>query len=556
MSVYNTSGSPLPPPPPAVESAKEFDGPQPSRYVPSLDAADNRIAATPSLYGSSEHIARSAQPQPQPPPQQQGGYVAAGPRPYQNSSYSNVGGGPVAAPAIPLMRPSPNASYSSNSGGGMSQQLQQQQPIQSQIISQQPPHLPTPNTSFGQSTMSYTTGPVHHPPPHGHHYAHSSGGESADAVSVHSLGHQQQPQPQQRHATAGGYYAPSNGTLSQGSIPMTYAPVPPPPSAYNTSGPPPSVYNGGGPPPSAYAPPSTYGGGGGGPQTIYNGGGGPPPPGPSTFGSGGRANTAGKIALGALAAGAVAYGVHELVEQHEEGEERRRLAIVAARRQQEEAERQRRETEARRRREEEEERRREDHERWRREEDERHRQDAVYGQQQQPSSRPASAAIPFYPSRPRADSMSSRGSATGTEGGVFRPPAPFGRPAYSFHPDDVRFVDPSRSSHASATPETYPELRQAPSDSVIKIGTIIALKHLPSGRFLRSDRSHSTASGSNQQLVYASRWNPAADDWWQVLPANQEVPVPGSIVSYGTQIRLRHVNTGRHLHSHYGFAEG
>ncbi|KAJ2050511.1 hypothetical protein GGH13_008764, partial [Coemansia sp. S155-1] len=264
-----------------------------------------------------------------------------------------------------------------------------------------------------------------------------------------------------------------------------------------------------------------------------------------------RVNTAGKIALGALAAGAVAYGVHEFVEQREEDEEKRRLAIAAARRQQEEAERMRRENEARRRREEEEDKRREDHERWRREEDERHRQETVYGQ----VGYAPSAYAPSAYGRPRADSSSSHHSRGSDQGG-FRPPAPFGRPPYSYDPNDVRFVDPSRSSENSATPETYPELRQTPSDTVIKIGTVLALKHLATGRLLRTDRSHSTASGSNQQLVYASRRNPADDDWWQVLPANQDVPVPGSIVSYGTQIRLRHINTGRHLHSHFGFTAG
>ncbi|KAJ2811333.1 hypothetical protein H4S07_002127 [Coemansia furcata] len=360
----------------------------------------------------------------------------------------------------------------------------------------------------------------------------------------------------------GAYYAPSSGTPSLASAPATtYAAYnapqgqqPPPPRAQTSysvssyaspSQVPPSAYNAGPvPPPQQQQPmygsgPSLYSTipGRQGAGTAYEE---PPPPQQS------RANKAGKIALGALAAGAVAYGVHEFVEQREEDEEKRRLAIAAARRQQEEGERMRRENEARRRREEEEERRREDHERWRREEDERHRQDVIYSQ-------PSHHAPSVYGGRPRADSISSHHSR-GSDPGAFRPPAPFGRPPYSYDPLDVRFVDPSRSSENSATPETYPELRQTPSDIVVKIGTVLALKHLATGRLLRSDRSHSTASGSNQQLVYASRRNPADDDWWQVLPANQDVPIPGSIVSYGTQIRLRHINTGRHLHSHYGFA--
>ncbi|KAJ2874438.1 hypothetical protein GGH93_002402 [Coemansia aciculifera] len=558
----------------------EFDGPQPSRYVPKVQDDDgrNRMAATPSLY-SSENVARSGNvggPQQTfaagPSPQQT--FVAgAGPQAYAGpSNYANNG------PVINVVRPSTNNSFAS----GMGQQQQQQQqlrpapPVGSMLsnASIMPSGGMGLNTgsvinnsgmSLNQGTIA--TGPVNPGAlPHAHHYAHSSGGSSDGAASAYSLNQRaptQAPPPQgppqgPPPPQGGAYYAPSSGTPSLASVPVSHtytnynaAPPGPPPQRAQTSY---SVSSYASP---SNAPPSTYAAGpmpppqpmyGSGPSVYTNN--------PPRMASGpvydeppaSRVNTAGKIALGALAAGAVAYGVHEFVEQREEDEEKRRLAIAAARRQQEEAERMRRENEARRRREEEEDRRREDHERWRREEDERHRQDTVYGQQM--------AYVPsVYGGRPRADSVSSHNSRASDQGG-FRPPAPFGRPPYSYDPSDIRFVDPSRSSENSATPETYPELRQTPSDTVIKIGTVLALKHLATGRLLRSDRSHSTASGSNQQLVYASRRNPADDDWWQVLPANQDVPVPGSIVSYGTQIRLRHINTGRHLHSHFGFTAG
>ncbi|KAJ1939539.1 hypothetical protein FBU59_004087 [Linderina macrospora] len=87
----------------------------------------------------------------------------------------------------------------------------------------------------------------------------------------------------------------------------------------------------------------------------------------------------------------------------------------------------------------------------------------------------------------------------------------------------------------------------------MKIGTVLALKHNMTGRFLHTDRQHNTQTGSSQQLVFGYRWNPDQNDWWQVLPANRDVPVPGQIVTYGTQIRLRHIETGRHLHSHYNY---
>ncbi|KAJ2721121.1 hypothetical protein GGI07_004186 [Coemansia sp. Benny D115] len=138
-------------------------------------------------------------------------------------------------------------------------------------------------------------------------------------------------------------------------------------------------------------------------------------------------------------------------------------------------------------------------------------------------------------------------------GSGFRPPAPMGRPGYSYDQNDVRHADPSRNSENSPTPHEYPKLYHRGNDNLIKMGSIISLKHNMTGRFLHTDRSHSTQTGSNQQLVFGFRWNPDENDWWQVLPANRDVPVPGAIVNYGNQIRLRHVETGRHLHSHYNF---
>ncbi|KAJ1890629.1 hypothetical protein LPJ66_007360 [Kickxella alabastrina] len=296
-------------------------------------------------------------------------------------------------------------------------------------------------------------------------------------------------------------------------------------------------------------------------------------------------NKAGKYALGALAAGAVAYGVHELIDgglsEDDKKPNRKRM---------EEKEKVRREQEARMRREDEERKRREDHEKWRRNEEEKRRQDLVFQSQQFPSqhqpqtfqsqqfhsqqyhSQPPGSAIPkpmhtpygsVYGSvynggdgtfRRRSESITSS-SHSHMDDGIFHPPAPFGHAPYTYNQKDVRNPDPSRSSENSVTPETYPELRQNPSDTKIKIGTVLSLKHMLTGRFLHSDRSHSTQSGSNQQLVYANKWTTGEADWWQVVPANGDVPVPGSIVAYGTQIRLRHVDTGRHLHSHYGFVD-
>ncbi|KAJ1991390.1 hypothetical protein GGI25_001708 [Coemansia spiralis] len=227
--------------------------------------------------------------------------------------------------------------------------------------------------------------------------------------------------------------------------------------------------------------------------------------------------TAGMAALGAAAIGAAAYGVHEYRENKEEEEKR----------------------------EEEEKHRREEEERRRHEEEKRRHE-------QQQGSYGGGWTSPGQDSGYNQHYQSPPPAQYGGQGG-FQPPVPMGRPPYSFDQNDVRNADPSRSSENSPTPRQYPQLRHNDGDTVLKIGSIIALKHNMTGRFLHSDRSHGTQTGSNQQLVFGYHWNPDSNDWWQVLPANHDVPVPGSVVSYGTQIRLRHVETGRHLHSHYNF---
>ncbi|KAJ1815777.1 hypothetical protein LPJ56_004464 [Coemansia sp. RSA 2599] len=234
---------------------------------------------------------------------------------------------------------------------------------------------------------------------------------------------------------------------------------------------------------------------------------------------------AGIAALGAAAIGAAAYGVHEWRENKEEEEEEKR-------KEQEEAK-------ARLRREEE--------ERRRREQQQQQHQGGGWNSPGQGSGYGGGHQQPHHqPSPPRYGS---------DNGGGFQPPVPMGCRPYTYDQNDVRHANPARSSENSPTPREYPQLRHVGNDNTIKMGSIIALKHNMTGRFLHTDRSHSTQTGSNQQLVFGYRWNPDENDWWQVLPANHDVPVPGAIVAYGTQIRLRHLQTGRHLHSHYNFRD-
>jgi len=85
-----------------------------------------------------------------------------------------------------------------------------------------------------------------------------------------------------------------------------------------------------------------------------------------------------------------------------------------------------------------------------------------------------------------------------------------------------------------------------------EIGTKIALKHNYTGRFLHFNTSNPMSRTSNQPLVVCGQWNPSLNDFWQVLPANGSCPAPGVPVYFGTHIRLKHIGTGRHLHSHQG----
>ncbi|OLY79570.1 Stromal cell-derived factor 2-like protein [Smittium mucronatum] len=114
-------------------------------------------------------------------------------------------------------------------------------------------------------------------------------------------------------------------------------------------------------------------------------------------------------------------------------------------------------------------------------------------------------------------------------------------------------VPPFVTSQGSATPREYPMIRQNANDTEIRIGTVLALKHNMTGRFLHSDSSKISLSGSNQQMVYCHLWNTDDNDWWQVIPANQDVIPPGQKVTYGSVIRLLHVSSSRHLHSHTNF---
>ncbi|KAJ1991391.1 hypothetical protein GGI25_001709 [Coemansia spiralis] len=562
----------------ASETASDYGSHAISRTPPMLTAStypDNGIQARsnpqPAYPMAPGNMYNPAAPAPAPA-------VASGPQPYLANNNGSVPAGPAARPPMPVQQPSPSPYVTAGPSAQMFTPLSVnagpafhpgQMPPSALKQQQPPPPQPQPRPQQSMYPQQLNT-------PSEYSIASGYGGPEGQATGPQAA---KGPLPPGAPGNSM-FYGPSNNNVS-GSTGYSYNPNINPnqnlnanananannnsfvssvlPGPYNTSGNVPvgPQANGPGYAPSNYVPSPT----GQGPYMR-------PPVAAAGYqpkylvedpsdASGTRMGTAGKLALGALAAGAVAYGVHELVDHSsdEEKENRKRHELV---------ERQRREAEARRRREEEEIRRHEDYERWRREEDERRQQQMMNQAAFVPAFGPMSGrqtpAPQPQPLRHRAESVSSYHShhshhSSYSNDGAFVPPAPFGRPPYSFNPNDLRYADPSRSSENSPTPQIYPELRQSPSDPVIKIGTVIALKHIMTGRFLHSDRSHSTQTGSNQQLVFGHRRNADTNDWWQVLPANQDVPVPGSIVTYGTQLRLRHMETGRHLHSHYNYKD-
>jgi F0F1-type ATP synthase membrane subunit c/vacuolar-type H+-ATPase subunit K len=83
------------------------------------------------------------------------------------------------------------------------------------------------------------------------------------------------------------------------------------------------------------------------------------------------------------------------------------------------------------------------------------------------------------------------------------------------------------------------------SDSRVRYGSKVALKHNMTGRFLRYGHSAVKSGSSGQGLVYCASWNITDEDWWQVQGGPE-----GQVVQFGSTIRLKHIGTGHHLHSH------
>jgi dolichyl-phosphate-mannose--protein O-mannosyl transferase len=85
-------------------------------------------------------------------------------------------------------------------------------------------------------------------------------------------------------------------------------------------------------------------------------------------------------------------------------------------------------------------------------------------------------------------------------------------------------------------------------DHRVHIGSKICLKHLATGKHVRSSNA-SYPSGSGQQVVYAPANQPEHEDWWQVLGPEHQGNI-GDVIRYGNEVRIHHMATSKWLHSH------
>ncbi|KAI8636832.1 MIR motif-containing protein [Parasitella parasitica] len=92
------------------------------------------------------------------------------------------------------------------------------------------------------------------------------------------------------------------------------------------------------------------------------------------------------------------------------------------------------------------------------------------------------------------------------------------------------------------------------ADGPIIFGNLISLKHNMTGRYLASVADSYYENGSGQQIVYAGGWESSEETSFIVIPPIGE-DIEGDVeVNFGDVIRLKHLVTGAHLHSHADIA--
>ncbi|KAI8645982.1 MIR motif-containing protein [Parasitella parasitica] len=87
-------------------------------------------------------------------------------------------------------------------------------------------------------------------------------------------------------------------------------------------------------------------------------------------------------------------------------------------------------------------------------------------------------------------------------------------------------------------------------DGIIRFGDHISLKHVTTNRFLSSRGGEHYAGGSQQQKVFSSATLLGDETSWIVLPPQETDEEPGYEVGFEDKIRLKHIPTRANLHSH------
>ncbi|CEP19426.1 hypothetical protein [Parasitella parasitica] len=87
-------------------------------------------------------------------------------------------------------------------------------------------------------------------------------------------------------------------------------------------------------------------------------------------------------------------------------------------------------------------------------------------------------------------------------------------------------------------------------DGIIRFGNHVSLKHVTTNRFLSSKNGEHYESGSQQQKVFSSADLLGDDSTWIVIPPIKSKEEPGYEVGFEDKIRLKHIPTRANLHSH------